>query len=247
MSGHSKWATIKRKKGALDAKRGKIFTKIIREIVVAAKRGGGNPDSNANLRTIILKAKAVNMPADNIKRAIQKGTGELEGASYEEITYEGYGPSGIAILVDASTDNKNRTSSELRAIFSKSGGNMGEAGCVSWMFEKKGTISVTKEGIDEETLMTLVLELGADDIQAIDDNYEIITSPESFEKVRAGLEAKNIKLENAEVTMIPKNYITINNEEAEKVLSLIEALEDCDDVLNVYANFDTADNESAKE
>lgn len=246
MSGHSKWATIKRKKGDLDAKRGKIFTKIIRELIIAAKKGGGSVDSNAYLRTIVLKAKGVNMPNENIKRAIQRGTGELEGATYEETTYEGYGPAGVAVLVTASTDNKNRTSADIRTIFSKSGGNLGESGCVSWMFEKKGLIVVSKENAKEDDLMELVLDLGADDMQVMDNEFDVLTTPENFEKVKAGIDAKKIVCESAEVTMVPKNYIKLAGGQAKSMLTLLENLEDNDDVGNVYANFDISDEEMSK-
>jgi YebC/PmpR family DNA-binding regulatory protein len=243
MSGHSKWATIKRKKGELDAKRGKIFSKILREIVIAAKKGGGNPETNPALRTVIAKAKSVNMPADNIKRAIQRGTGEIEGANYEEITYEGYGPGGTAIYVEATTDNRNRTSADIRAIFSKCGGSLGEAGCVSWMFQKKGIISIPKNNANEEEILSLALEAGAEDVQITEDSYDIITLPENFEKVKASIDAKKIQYEVAEISMIPKSYIKVTGNEARQLLNLIEALEDNDDVSNVYANFDIPDDE----
>ena len=246
MSGHSKWATIKRKKGDLDAKRGKIFTKIIRELIIAAKKGGGSVDSNAYLRTIVLKAKAVNMPNENIKRAIQRGTGELEGATYEETAYEGYGPAGVAVLVSASTDNKNRTSADIRTIFSKSGGNLGESGCVSWMFDKKGLIVIPKANAKEDDLMELVLDLGADDMQIMENDYDVLTTPENFEKVKAGIDAKKIAYDSAEVTMVPKNYIKLTGNQAKSMLTLLENLEDNDDVGNVYANFDISDEEMSK-
>jgi len=246
MSGHSKWATIKRKKGDLDAKRGKTFTKIIRELIIAAKKGGGSIDSNAYLRTIVLKAKAVNMPNDNIKRAIQRGTGELEGATYEETTYEGYGPAGVAVLVSASTDNKNRTSADIRTIFSKSGGNLGESGCVAWMFDKKGLIVVPKANATEDALMELVLDLGADDMLVMENDYDVLTTPENFEKVKAGIDAKKIVYDSAEVTMVPKNYIKLAGGQAKSMLTLLENLEDNDDVGNVYANFDISDEEMSK-
>lgn len=246
MSGHSKWATIKRKKGDLDAKRGKLFTKIIRELIIAAKKGGGSVDSNAYLRTIVLKAKAVNMPNENIKRAIQRGTGELEGATYEETAYEGYGPAGVAVLVSASTDNKNRTSADIRTIFSKSGGNLGESGCVSWMFDKKGLIVIPKANAKEDDLMELVLDLGADDMQIMENDYDVLTTPENFEKVKAGIDAKKIAYDSAEVTMVPKNYIKLTGNQAKSMLTLLENLEDNDDVGNVYANFDISDEEMSK-
>lgn len=246
MSGHSKWSTIKRKKGDLDAKRGKIFSKILREITIAAKKGGGNPETNAYLRTVILKAKAVNMPADNMKRAIQKGTGEIEGVNYEETTYEGYGPGGVAVLVEASTDNKNRTSSEIRMIFSKSGGNLGSSGCVSWIFEKKGVISIAKMAAKEDEVIELALNLGAEDVQVLDDTFDVITLPENFEKVKAGFDEKKIKMDLSEVTMVPKNYIKLEGNQAKQMLTLMESLEDNDDVANVYANFDIPDDEMSK-
>jgi len=242
MSGHSKWATTKHKKAATDAKRGKIFTKITKEITVAAKLGGGDPDGNPRLRTAVAKAKSVSMPAENIKRAIQKGTGELPGVSYEEITYEGYGPNGVAIIVEVLTDNRNRTVSEIRNIFSKSGGNMGEAGCVSWMFHKKGYIVVARAKADEEKLMSLALDAGAEDLQTEDDNFVITTPPNDFEKVKKALEDAGIPLDLAEVTMVPQTYVTIEGEKvAGQMLRLMEAIEDNDDVQNVYANFDIPD------
>ena len=246
MSGHSKWATIKRKKGDTDAKRGKIFTKLIREIIIAAKKGGGSVDSNAYLRTIVLKARAVNMPQDNIKRAIQRGTGEIEGASYEEVAYEGYGPGGAAVLVTGSTDNKNRTSADIRTIFSKSNGNLGESGCVSWMFEKKGLIVVPKANAKEDELMEIALDLGADDMLVMDNEYDILVAPENFEKVKAGIDAKKIAYDSAEVTMVPKNYVKLFGHDAKAMLTLLENLEDNDDVANVYANFDISDEEMSK-
>ncbi|MBI4335912.1 MAG: YebC/PmpR family DNA-binding transcriptional regulator [Candidatus Omnitrophica bacterium] len=240
MSGHSKWATIKHKKGALDAKRGQLFTKLIKEISIAAKNGG-NPDTNPRLRTAIQKAKDSNMPTDNIERAIKKGTGELPGVTYEEVTYEGYGPGGVAIFVEAVTDNKNRASSEIRNIFSKKGGNMAGAGAVSWIFEKKGYFIVSKKTIDEDKLMGIVLEAGAEDLVGEDENYEIKSSPADFERVRKALETNKIKPESAEITMVPKNTIALSGEEAKQVLALVDALEEHEDVQNVYANFDIPD------
>ncbi len=241
MSGHSKWATTKHKKAAIDSKRGKRFTKIIREITVAAKAGGGDPDGNPRLRTVILKAKESNMPADNIKKAIQKGTGELPGVSYEEAIFEGYGPGGVAILISIMTDNKNRTVPEIRHMLSKNGGNMGEAGCVSWMFHKKGYIVVDGKGIDEDNLLNLVLEAGAEDMNRDGDNFEIVTSTDDFENVKAAVEKAGIHVSFAEVTMIPQNYIDVDDKSAEQVLRLIELLEDHDDVQNVYSNFNITD------
>jgi YebC/PmpR family DNA-binding regulatory protein len=242
MSGHSKWATTKHKKAATDAKRGKIFTKITKEITVAAKLGGGDPDGNPRLRTAVAKAKGVSMPADNIKRAIQKGTGELPGVAYEEITYEGYGPNGVAIIVEVLTDNRNRTVSEIRNIFSKAGGNMGESGCVSWMFNKKGYIVVVRAKADEEKLMSLALDAGAEDLQTEDDNFVITTAQNDFEKVKKALEDAGIPLEVAEVTMLPQTYVKLEGEKvAGQMLRLMETIEDNDDVQNVYANFDIPD------
>ncbi len=238
MSGHSKWATTKHKKAAIDAKRGKIFTKIGKEIIVAAKLGGGDVNGNPRLRTAVAKAKAVSMPADNIKRAIQRGTGELEGASYEEITYEGYGPGGVAVIVEVLTDNRNRTVSEIRNIFGKGGGNMGEAGCVSWMFHKKGYIVVSQAKADEDKLMTLALDAGAEDMQTEDDNFVVTTPPNDFEKVKKSIEDAGIAMEVSEITMVPQTYVKLDGKEAQQMLRLVENLEDNDDVQNVYANFD---------
>jgi YebC/PmpR family DNA-binding regulatory protein len=241
MSGHSKWATTKHKKAATDAKRGKIFTKIGKEITVAAKLGGGDVNGNPRLRTAVAKAKSVSMPADNIKRAIQKGTGELPGVSYEEIVYEGYGPGGVAVILEVMTDNRNRTVSEIRNIFSKANGNMGEAGCVSWMFHKKGYLVVHRSKADEERLMTLALDAGAEDMQAEDDNFVVTTALSDFEKVKKSLEDAGVALDVAEVTMIPQTYVKLDGKEAQQMLRLVEALEDNDDVQNVYANFDIPD------
>jgi len=242
VSGHSKWSTIKRKKGAVDAKRGKIFTRLIKEITVAARMGGGDTDGNPRLRAAIASAKTENMPKDNIERAIKKGTGELEGAIYEEITYEGYGPGGVAILVDCMTDNKNRTVADIRHFFSKSGGNLGESGCVSWMFTKKGTILVDKETIKEEELMEKALEAGADDVVEEDNVFQVETSPDDFEGVREALEADGVTFIEATVAMVPQNTVDITDEKtARQILTLLERLEDHDDVQNVYANFDIPD------
>ena len=242
MSGHSKWSTIKRKKGAIDAKRGKIFTKLIKEITVAARMGGGDPDANPRLRSAVLSAKTENMPKDNIDRAIKKGTGELEGAVYEEITYEGYGPGGVAVLVDCMTDNKNRSVADIRHYFSKSGGNLGEFGCVSWMFAKKGTILVDKESIGEEELMDMALDAGAEDVVEEDSTYQVVTLPEDFVTVREAMEEAGIKYLEASVSMVPKTIVEIADEKtARQVLKLLESLEEHDDVQNVYANFDISD------
>ena len=242
MSGHSKWATIKHKKAATDAKRGKVFTKLIREITVSARSAGGNVDTNPRLRLAIQKAKDSNMPSDNIDRAIKKGTGELEGMTIEEVTYEGYASGGVAVLVMVLTDNKNRTTSEVRNIFSKKGGNMAGQGAVSWIFEKKGYLVVSKEAIEEDKLMSIALEAGAEDFQVEEANYSITTSVNDYENVKKAVEDKGIKLEVAEHSMIPKNTIKISSEEdAKKILALVEELEDHDDVQNVYANFDIPD------
>ncbi len=236
MSGHSKWATIKRKKGAEDARRGKTFTKLIREISVAAKNGGGDPNGNPRLRTVMDKARAANMPQDNVLRAIKKGTGELEGVSYEEHTYEGYGPGGAAVILDILTDNRNRTLSEVRNIFSKNGGNLGEGGCVAWVFKKKGVIHFDKKGATEEQLMDAALNAGAEDLKDEEETWDVLTDPALFEKVKKALEA--LRPAAAEVTMVPQNTVKLAGGDAEKMLRLMEALEDHDDVQNVYSNFD---------
>ncbi|MEK6682958.1 MAG: YebC/PmpR family DNA-binding transcriptional regulator [Nitrospirota bacterium] len=246
MSGHSKWATTKHKKSAIDAKRGKIFTKITKEITVAAKLGGGDMDGNPRLRTAIAKAKDANMPSDNIKKAIMKGTGELPGVSYEETTYEGYGPGGVAVLADIMTDNKNRTVAEVRKIFTRHGGNMGEAGCVAWMFSKKGYIVVERSKADEDSLMSIALDAGALDMKSDNSNFEIITEPKDLEKVKEALKQKNIEMTVAEATMVPQNYIKLEGKGAEQMLKLMDELEDHDDVQNVYANFDIPEEIIAK-
>jgi len=241
MSGHSKWATIKHKKGATDAKRGKIFTRLIKEITIAAKGGGGDPDGNPRLRTAILAAKAENMPADNIKRAIQRGTGELEGLSYEEITFEGYGPGGVALIVEVTTDNRNRAVSEVRHAFSKNGGNLGETGSVGYLFSKRGVIVVAKAGTNEEKITEVVLEAGADDLSEEGENWEILTSPKDFEAVRDALKAAGFTPEHAEVTMIASTYQKLEGAQANSMIRLLETLEDLDDTQNVYSNFDMDD------
>jgi len=241
MSGHSKWSSIKHKKGAADAKRGKIFTKIIREISVAARFGGGDPEGNPRLRTAIAAAKSVNMPKDNIERAIKKGTGELEGAHYEESVCEGYGPNGVAILVELMTDNKNRTMAEIRHAFTKYNGNIGTANCVAWMFAKKGLIAFEKDKVDEETLMEVALDSGAEDINDEGTTLEVVTDPKNFETVKDALDKSNLKYLFAKVAMIPQNTVKLDAKEAEQTLKLMEALEDSDDVQNVYANFDIPD------
>jgi len=241
MSGHSKWATIKHKKAAVDARRGKVFTKLIRELTSAARMGGGDADMNPRLRTAVAAAKTANMPSDTIQRAIKKGTGELPGEIYEEITYEGYGAGGIAILVDVLTDNKNRTVAEIRHLFAKHGGNLGETGCVAWMFARKGLIALSTHQTDEDTLLELVLEAGGDDIKTEGDVYEIVTAPEAFEDVRSTLEQKGLTLDVAEVTMMPQNTVPVEGKQAEQVLRLMEALDDQDDVRKAHANFDISD------
>ena len=241
MSGHSKWATTKHKKAAIDSKRGKIFTKVIKEITVAARVGGGDQDGNARLRTAVQKAKESNMPADNIKKAIQKGTGELPGVTYEEAVFEGYGTGGIAILVSIMTDNRNRTVPEIRHMFSKHGGNMGAAGCVSWMFDKKGYIVVEGGKVDEEKLMSLIVEAGAEDMRRDGDNFEVITAPGDLENVKKTIEDGGITTALSEVTMLPQNYMELDDRSAMQVLKLIEALEDNDDVQNVYSNLNVRD------
>jgi len=246
MSGHSKWHSIKHKKAAIDSKRGRAFTKLIKEMTIAARIGGGDPDGNPRLRTAIAAAKAVNMPVDNIKRAVMKGTGELEGGQLEEITYEGYGPGGVALLVAVVTDNRNRTVGEIRHVFSKNGGNMGEAGSVGWMFHKKGYISVDASKGDEETLMTLAIDAGADDFKSEGEVYEIYTAPESLESVVNAIKAKGIEPDSSEVSMIPQNLIKVEGKAAQQVLKLFEALDEHDDVQHVYGNFDIADSELAE-
>jgi YebC/PmpR family DNA-binding regulatory protein len=238
MSGHSKWATIKHKKGALDAKRGKIFTRLIKEISVAAKNGGGDPDGNPRLRSAILAAKAENMPQDNIKRAIQRGTGELEGASYEEISFEGYGPGGVAVIVDSLTDNRNRTVSEVRFAFSKNGGNLGEPGSVRFMFSKKGVIAIEKSEANEEQLMDIVLEHGGEDLNDTGETWEITTDPGSFEAVLNGVKAAKIPTVVNEVTMVASTYTKLEGAPANQMIRLLDVLEELDDVQNVYSNFD---------
>ena len=237
MSGHSKWATIKHKKGALDAKRGKIFTRLIKEITMAAK-SGGDPDKNPRLRTAIQAAKAENMPADNIKRAIQRGTGELPGATYEEFSLEGYGPGGVAILVDISSDNRNRTVSEIRHVFGKNGGNMAEAGAVSWMFHKKGDIIIPKSAAKEDDLMNIILEAGGEDLKDDGETWEVVTEPSAYEAVLEAIKKAGITPTSSSVAMIPQNYIKLEGANANTMIRLIEALEDHDDVQNVHANFD---------
>ncbi|MCM2267549.1 MAG: YebC/PmpR family DNA-binding transcriptional regulator [Elusimicrobiales bacterium] len=243
MGGHSHWAGIKHKKAITDAKRGKVWTKIIKEITIAAKVGGGKPEDNPRLRKSIEDAKAANMPLDNVKRAVRRGTGQEPGVVYEEITYEGYGPGGIAVIINVTTDSKNRAASEIRKILDQHGGNMGSAGCVGWMFEQKGYISVKKEDAKEDELMSLSLEIGAEDFRAPEgsDEYEIVTAPQDFDSVKAKLEEKKIPLVTAEVTMLPKNEVNVGEDNAQRVLDLMESLEDHDDVQKVYSNFNIPD------
>jgi YebC/PmpR family DNA-binding regulatory protein len=240
MSGHSKWSTIKRKKGKADAERGKIFTKLIKELTVSARDGGGDPEGNPRLRAAVQAAKAANMPASNIERAIKKGTGELPGVTYESVNYEGYGPGGVAILVEVLTDNRNRSVSEIRNIFTRHGGNLGEVGCVGWMFDKKGLIQVDKGSVDEEELMMTVLDAGALDMTLEEGYFEILTPFNKFEAVKQALDQKKIPYSQAELTMIPQTNVKLTGKEAEQMLKLMESLEDHDDVQKVYANFDIA-------
>ena len=241
MSGHSKWSSIKHKKAATDAKRGKIFTKLIKEITVAARLGGGDIDANPRLRTAVQAAKNENMPKDNIERAIKKGTGELEGVNYEESIYEGYGPGGAAVLVESLTDNKNRTVADIRSIFGKNGGNLGENGCVAWMFDKKGYIAVESKSVDEDVLMEAALEAGAEDIKEDNSNYEVITAPGDFEAVKDAIDKASIAYIDAEITMLPQTTANLAGKEAEQMVRLMEMLEDCDDVQKVYTNADIPD------
>ncbi|MDD2443853.1 MAG: YebC/PmpR family DNA-binding transcriptional regulator [Desulfotomaculaceae bacterium] len=240
MSGHSKWATIKRKKAKVDAQRGKVFTRLAKEIIVAARLGGGDPENNMRLKTAIQKAKEANIPNENITRAIQRGTGELGGSSYEEITYEGYGPGGVAVMIESMTDNRNRTAGEIRHIFSRNGGSLGETGCVAWMFQEKGIIVIEKDGNEpgEDDLMLLALDSGADDFKVEEDSYEIFTEPGDLQMLKEALEKEGIKIALAEVTMVPQNTIKLEGEKAEQVMRLMETLEEHDDVQNAYANFD---------
>lgn len=242
MSGHSKWANIKHRKAAADAKKGKLFSALSKEIIIAAKQGGGNPETNPRLRAAIERAREANMPKENIERAIKRGTGEIPGVSYEEVTYEGYGPGGVAIMVEVVTDNKNRTASEIRRIFTKHGGSLGEAGCVAWIFEEKGSIFIEKESVkDEDQLISDALEAGAEDVQISSDSVEVITDPQNFSEVKSKLQEKGYKINQAEVTKVPKNVVPIDGPDAEKLLKLMEELEDHDDVQKTYANFDIPD------
>jgi YebC/PmpR family DNA-binding regulatory protein len=243
MSGHSKWHTIKHKKGAADAKRGKIFTRIIKELTVAARNGGGDPNSNPRLRTVIAEAKSVNMPADNIKRAIQRGTGELPGVSYDEITYVAYGPGGVAIMIDVLTDNKNRTVGEMRHVLSKYGGNLGESNSVAWMFEKKGYIVVEKAGADEDKLMAAVIDAGADDMRDDDDNWEIVSPPDAYEAVLEAVKAMGIEPAASEIAMLPQNYIKLEGKSAQQMVKLMDLLEEHEDTKKVWTNADIEEKE----
>ncbi|MFO7913495.1 MAG: YebC/PmpR family DNA-binding transcriptional regulator [Desulfotignum sp.] len=241
MSGHSKWSTIKHKKGAADKKRGKIFTKLIKEITVAARMGGGDPEANPRLRQALAAAKAQNMPKENFERAIKKGTGELEGVSYEEIIYEGYGPGGVAVLVECLTDNRNRTIADVRYMFSKAGGNVGTDGCVAWMFDKKGLIAVAKDAVDEDTLMEVALDAGAEDIRDEGDVFEVITEPAEFEAVQEAVDKAGIAYQMAEITMLPQTMTAVTGKEAEQMIRFMDALDDCDDVQKFYTNADIPD------
>jgi YebC/PmpR family DNA-binding regulatory protein len=243
MSGHSKWHSIKHKKGAADAKRGRIFTRIIKELSVAARAGGGDPASNPRLRTIIAEAKSVNMPAENIQRAIRRGTGEEPGVSYEEVTYEGYGPGGAAVIVEALTDNRNRTVGELRHLLSKHGGNLGESNSVAWMFEKKGYIVIEKSKVDEEALMAAALDAGADDLRDDDDNWEVISAPGAFEPVLEAIKKLGVDPASAQVAMLPQNYVRLEGKTAQQMVRLMEALDEHDDVQKVWSNFDIEEKE----
>jgi len=243
MSGHSKWATIKHKKAATDAKRGQAFTRLIKEITVAARNGGGDVETNPRLRTAITACKAENMPADNIKRAIQRGTGELPGVTYEEITFEGYGPHGVALIVEVATDNRNRTVSEIRHCFSRNGGNLGETGCVSWMFSKRGSIAVPKQSASEEQLLNIVLEAGAEDLRDDGEMWEIVCMPEAFEAVLEAVKNAGIEVSASEITMLPQTYVKLEGKEAQQMMRLVELLEEQEDVQHVYSNFDFDENE----
>jgi YebC/PmpR family DNA-binding regulatory protein len=241
MAGHSKWANIRLRKGKQDAERGKVFTKLSREIIVAAREGGGNPDANARLRLAVQKARDASMPQDKIKNAIQRGTGEVEGAHYEEIVYEGYGPGGTAVMVEVMTDNRNRTVSEIRNIFSRAGGSLGENGCVAWVFDRKGFISIPKDGLDEDTVMMAALDAGAEDVRAEEESFDVITEPEDLNTVRQALANAAIPFLTAEVTRLPKNTVSLSGKEAQQMLRLMETLEDHDDVQSVHANFDISE------
>ncbi|MCL5124456.1 MAG: YebC/PmpR family DNA-binding transcriptional regulator [Deltaproteobacteria bacterium] len=246
MSGHNKWSTIKHKKGAADAKRGKVFSKLIKEITIAARMGGGDPEGNPRLRTALNAARTANMPKDNIEKAIKRGTGEIEGVNYEEITYEGYGPGGVAVLLEALTDNKNRTVAEIRHIFDKYNGNLGETGCVNWIFQKKGVVEIPAEGLTEDEVMELALESGAQDVKTDGDAFEITTDTTDFEAVRKAIEDKGWKIELAEITMIPSNTVKLEGKKAEQMLKMMDTLDDHDDLQKAYANFDISEEEMIK-
>ena len=241
MSGHSKWASIRHKKGAVDAKRGKIFSKLIKEITVAARLGGGDPEGNPRLRVAVQAAKAQNMPKDNIARAIKKGTGELAGTSYEEYNYEAYGPGGVALMMNCLTDNRNRTIADIKHIFERHGGNLGEPGCVSWMFEQRGLVVFEKKSVEEEKLLDLALEAGAEDIKESETQFEVLTDPADFESIKKVFDDEGLSYSLAEISMIPQNTVKLEGRDAERVLSLLEALEENDDISQVYANFDIPD------
>jgi len=247
MSGHSKWHSIKHKKAATDSKRGRLFTRLIKEMTAAARMGGGDPDANPRLRLAINTAKAANMPAENIKRAVMRGTGELPGVSYEDVNYEGYGPGGVAVFIAALTDNRNRTVAEIRHIFSKNGGNLGETGCVGWMFDRKGYFVIEKSATDEEKLFETALSAGADDMREDGDNFEVLSSPENFEAVRVALEEVNISTVAAEISMMPQNYVKLEGKGAQTMLKLMESLEDHEDIQNVWSNFDIDESEMGEE
>ncbi|MFH0958059.1 MAG: YebC/PmpR family DNA-binding transcriptional regulator [Pseudomonadota bacterium] len=243
MSGHNKWSTIKHKKGAADAKRGKVFSKLIKELTIAARMGGGDADGNPRLRTALNAARNANMPKENIERAIKRGTGEIEGVNYEEIIYEGYGPGGVAVMVEALTDNKNRTVAEIRHIFDKYNGNLGETGCVNWMFQKKGMIVISAEGLTEDEVMELALENGAQDVAVEEDSFEISVDPSDFESVRKAVEDRGWKIDDAEITMVPQNTLKLDGKKAEQMLKMMDTLDDHDDLERVYANFDISEEE----
>ncbi len=243
MSGHSKWHSIKHKKGAADAKRGKVFTRLIKELTIAARQGGGDPDANPRLRTIIADAKAANMPADNIKRAIRRGTGEEPGLTYEEVIYEGYGPGGAALLIDVLTDNKNRAVGEIRHLLSKHGGNLGATNSVAWMFEKKGYLVVEKDRINEDALFSAAIDAGADDVRDDESNWEVVSSPDAFEKVRDAVKALGVEPAAAEVAMLPQNYVKLEGKPAQQMVRLMDALEEQEDVRHVWSNFDIQEKE----
>ncbi len=246
MSGHNKWSTIKHKKGAADAKRGKLFSKLIKEITIAARMGGGDPEANPRLRTAVNAARAANMPKENINKAIKRGTGEIAGVNYEEVSYEGYGPGGVAVLVEALTDNKNRTVAEVRHIFDKYNGNLGETGCVSWMFDKKGVIVLKADGLTEDDVMEVALEAGAEDVQHDGQTFEITTEPSEFETVRLAVEEKGWDVDFAELTMVPQNTVKLEGKKAEQMLKMMDALDDNDDLQRVFANFDISEEEMMK-